>query len=556
MAKINEVLVKVLGLASDPASLNYYNLLGLPPFTADEEQISGGIQKAVARLQAAAQSESPATIDAVKKVLQQGSAILTNPQKKKAYDKQLRALLEKTSAEATGAAATASAKAPSSPAPAAANVKAPQAAPSRTAAAPTPAKAAQSVPSPVAVAPAPFVPQAVDPLAGYLPAGDPLAEFSMKDYLSEVAASPPIESVEARMAELEKLRSGIAVMASPVAQYSSAHYSSPLEVDEYRSEPQGNEETSFGTIQQRIRRKRAVKNAMAIGGLCLVSVLLLAVAMWKYLDRPVKTAQVPENTNKAASNLPNPAARASKQGENANKAVTPQPSLPSVKANSGEGQSHFSEMPSESTQPATQEEMPMEAPATSAMTPEPATPQPMEKGPGTWDETLKKTRESIAKKDFEKFNTSINELMAIPVSDRKLDDIRNVVDRTGQLYKLGTESFENSIKKLQSGATINTGDDTISCVEAKETELIFRIKGKNTTFKRNELPSDIVVALLNLDLDAKNPTDVATRGVFFKLYNTAKDYQEIGDKYLEQAAEADPKFSKIDDLADAAYHSS
>jgi hypothetical protein len=534
MAKINEVLVKILGLPSDPASLNYYNLLQLPPFTSDSQQITTAIQAAVARMRAAASNESAETIDAVKKVLQQCHAILTAPEKKRAYDNQLRALLKKT---ATTAAATTGTRTTNTPTKTASTPVAPESKPLATTV-PVP-----SIPQ--------FVPRAVDPLAEYLPPGDPYAEFSMKDHLASASASSPVESIESRLAEIDKLRTGLASDATYAARH---HLINDTGYGE--SSPQ-NETMQIGSIQQRIRRKRAAKNALAVGGLCLISIVLLATAVWKYMDRAEQTAQSsrPSALNRTAANTETPSpgqtaksdVPAPETSTNAN--VEPTMELPSVKANPQEIQSHFSDVPGQ--------EVPMnnasgEMKAASNQTQ--SMPQANRGSEATWDQTLQQTRESIGKKNFDLFNDSVNELMAMEISDLQKDEVRQVVDRTGQLYKVGCDAFDGSIKKLQSGETLTTGDDTISIVEAKENELIFRIKGKNTTYKRNELPSDIVVALLNLELDPKAPVDVASRGVFFKLYNAGQDYQKLGDKYLSQAAQVDPKYSKIDDLTNPAYH--
>ncbi len=131
---------------------------------------------------------------------------------------------------------------------------------------------------------------------------------------------------------------------------------------------------------------------------------------------------------------------------------------------------------------------------------------------------------------------------------------RDAIDYTGQLYRFGTEAFEEALSGLKSGFAIELENDTINFVEKRGEELVFRVKGKNTPYALNELPSKVLLAILNVGLDTNEAVDVASRGVFLKLYNSDEEYQLLGQDLIDQAAQKDTKFSRLDDLTHTDYH--
>lgn len=481
MASINEVVCKVLQLTCEPAKLNYYSMLQLSDGTSEKSEISQALQVAVTKLRFASKSESPETIEAVKKLLQQANSVLLNPEKKTVYDNQLLRQRSKVPAAETAAPPVQSVvKNKTSP------TKPSTKKPIEQDDAPKVSQAAKA--DPLA---APIVVEQIDPLAGYLPAGDPHAEFSLRDYLNTAPAIPPIEPAESRLADLEALRNGFT--PSNIA----TNAASPSMTNAVRN-PAGNRAGT--SIHERIRRKRALQNTLMVGGLSALSIGLIAFAVYQFMYRN-KGKQVAQNTPTVTNlqevstteapdaSVPNEVDPAKEPDKKSNRSETPF-ELPDMSKKFGEGtQSFFSDDKSDSSKDGAMNGMDKKP---TEMSDAPVEMMQSDFDQAAWDKLVDETRKSIASKDFEKFNQQMNELFAVQTTDAKLIAVRDAIDRTGQVYRFGSEAFESAVESLESGVALETDKQIINFVERKENELIFRVSGKNTTYDLSALPVDVL----------------------------------------------------------------
>jgi hypothetical protein len=147
----------------------------------------------------------------------------------------------------------------------------------------------------------------------------------------------------------------------------------------------------------------------------------------------------------------------------------------------------------------------------------------MNAGPGmnandkkAWAEAMKKGKEAIEKADFELFQKQME--LALPLSaSEEMQAKRARLDQLGQLYEIFIKSVREAKSKTRATEAITVGKNKVNIVEVKEKVLIVRIQGKNETYAWDSLPPGIALAMADLTLSEREPTDLAARAVYFSL---------------------------------------
>ena len=445
MTQPNQIICRVLGLSTPPAQLSLYSLIGLPHGESDLARIQASLQEAAQKLRSAAAAPGTSADDValVRKALQRCSATLLSPEQKTRYD----AALQKQ--------------------------------------APPPPQRELS-PEPSAATSSPR-----GRLESLLPPGDPHRGFDLQAYLNASHEETQPESVQERKAALAALRTGgIGTAAAPRVEAATAQISE-----------RGLE------LRQKLRRRRAIRNAVTVGGLSLVAIGLVAYAAYAFIySKRGSDIQIADRSIPRA---------------------TPAPADPSTAG--------FSAPPDSETKPPTGTPA-KTSPAKSPSDDLPELPTVQIDPPSPGETSEEKTGESMS-------GSGMNGGTDSPAMQTAAS---NPGDRTEQLIRIGSESFDEAFEKLASGEAITLPSDIINVVERTNNTLIVRQGGKNVTYSREALPADILDAILNLSLDSKNPIDLAARGVFFLRYSADQAYQDAGRKHLAAAA-SDPRFKTLDE---------
>jgi hypothetical protein len=133
-----------------------------------------------------------------------------------------------------------------------------------------------------------------------------------------------------------------------------------------------------------------------------------------------------------------------------------------------------------------------------------------------WSEAMKKGKEAVEKADFELFQKQME--LALPLStSEEMKAKRARLDQLGQLYEIFIKSVREAKSKTRATEAITVGKNKVNIVEVKDKVLIVRIQGKNETYAWDSLPPGIALAMADLTLSEREPTDLAARAVYFSL---------------------------------------
>ncbi len=159
-----------------------------------------------------------------------------------------------------------------------------------------------------------------------------------------------------------------------------------------------------------------MKNAIVIGGLTVVALGLIAFAVFRYLESTQRQQLASSNQNPLTQTLTpsmqvteDNLERADKgQGQQQDTTKPPEASqLPSIKVEYDGNSSFFSDNPSDPTNQ-------MQSNPNAAMNDSgPVEMMQTEFNQTEWDNLVKQARQAIAAKDFELFNKTINDLIAM-----------------------------------------------------------------------------------------------------------------------------------------------
>jgi hypothetical protein len=479
MKEVLEAIERHLGRSLSISELDYYQVIGLDLFCDDPVQIRKALQDATNRWMQSETGKYPDSAQIVGKLLKQAQAILLDPQKRVRYDAQL-------------------------------------------------SKLRASQVEPVAVA----APNDISD-RGLFPVADPMAPFVPDSQVRQAGKSGAscalLEQVldpHTRLAELEQL-------FPTLAELDSEPQAAPDDVFLEQVDAPKSSTSRGASLAEQLRLKRRRKQALVGGGMILAALLLLGASVWAFINnqnriankeaykptRPIEpvaaaSPTLPEVNKSVAktdddSTLPR-RSRKDRKKEKSNEPVMSD--LPSVQRQMDEDGSQNSMSPS-TTPPATPP--PATVPETSSEMPE-TTPSGTEAETPEWKKIMAAAREAIDRADFTTFEAEIAkgiETAQSPVGRNQAARL----DQLGQLYRIATESFEESKRKARGTSSIKVGNTETSIVETTPEKLIVRVAGKNQTYTWDKLPFGIAAALTDLSLSNTEPTDLAARAVYFSL---------------------------------------
>lgn len=558
--------------------LDYYQVLGLDLYCTEPAKIKVALNAAANALAASKPELHPESSVIVGKLLKQAHAVLLDPAKKAAYDKQLAKLLASKATTASSTPAASQALAASS-APVAANAPATFPATSSAQVAETPSGYNVSRSSDVA-------PASIE--ASWFPSGDPMAPYlwATAEPLASKALEPApalaaVLEIEPRRAELLELFPSLAMLERAALAREAARADAWADADADSEDAIGSRSSSRSSaprseldksksIAEQLKRQRMRRQRWTIGGMIVGAVALLAVAGGVFLNNRLKyAAKDKERQAKNASAAPGDPAAANEGAAN------PQPgdatrkprrsgepvrsNLPSVNRSEPADPSMESmgaPMPIPANDPATMPQAPAQPespapaanPAASTPTANPSTPTPnpnmAQPNPDppppageskSWVAWMKQARADIEAKKFDAFEKAISQAIeSAETADGKAQAAR--LDQLGQLYQIYVEAFEEAKKKARGTTSIKVGNAEYSIVETTPEKVILRAKGKNQTHEWPKLNFGLAVAFSDLGLSTTEPTDLAARAVFFSLdpfYREAAQSNDLVQKRID-----------------------
>jgi len=558
--------------------LDYYQVLGLELYCTEPAKIKVALQAASNALAASKPELHPESSVIVGKLLKQAHAVLLDPSKKAAYDKQLAKLL---ASKATAA----------SPAPA--ETSAPVASPTPSSAAPATSSKVAETPSGYNVSrTSEVVPASIE--ATWFPSGDPMAPYlwATAEPLASKALEPSpalaaVLEIEPRRAELLELFPSLAMLERAVVAREAAQADSWVDADADSDDRIGSRMASRSTsprseldksqsIAEQLKRQRMRRQRWTIGGMIAAAAMLLAAAGGVFLnnrlqyaakdkERQAKNANVaagdPAATNEGATSpQPDDATRKPRRpGESVrsnlpsvNRGEPADPSMASDPTNASSGApmpmpaNDPAAMPQAPTQP--ESSAPAANPATNtppenSSTPEanpsmasanPAPPAPTNESK-SWAAWMKHAREDIEAKKFDAFEKSISQAIeSAETANGKAQAAR--LDQLGQLYRIYVEGFEDAKVKARGATPIKVGNTEYNIVEKTAETVILRAKGKNQTHEWSKLNFGLAVAFSDLGISTTEPNDLAARAVFFSLdpfYREAAKSNDLVQKRID-----------------------
>lgn len=542
MAALASLLQKYLGLSPAVRRLNYYSALGVDEFCDDRRRIAQAVEDAVDRLKSIDRTQDPEGFEQVVKVVRQARLTLLDSDKKQAYDAQLKATLRGQAGAASGGAAPSDAPA-----------------------------AGES-----------------ERLSAYLPDADPTAPFSLKEFLTLPVDEVAYESLEARRAALDGWLATPSVAPSSAATLAPPRAAdTPLDVLPAAPAPSRPlapltskaPTLSARELQEQLRKNRQSRNMIAAASAILVSLLVLAAGGYLYL---ANRARVNERAALAKAKAASPLSEAISASRDRDDTASDREASPSdvpvektsapkrmnlgaVEAGtaaSGDKLPSVRRTPAADTAEGADDPMAAQAdgPASDAPMPEatpPATmpddaPEMMENQAG-WVAAMQAARRAVDELDFEGFNREIDKALAATSGERR----KAQYDRLnfyGQLRQSAQEAIDKGYAKLKAPDSLRYGTSgQVSVVEVNQQKLILRIAGKNQTFKRDQLPASVALAVAEVVL-TDTAIDDAVRAIILKTHES-KD-ESIPRRAAELFAAAgrkDPKLVGIDQVFDDRY---
>lgn len=290
--------------------LDYYQVLGLDLYCTEPGKIKVALQAAANALASSKPELHPESSVIVGKLLKQAHAVLLDPAKKSAYDKQLAKLLASKATTAAPAPVEASA---TSAATATVASPAPAASPA-TVAVPIPSNAPAAASSKIAETPSGYtvtrsseaVPAAIE--ASWFPSGDPMAPYLwataeplVAKALEPAPALAAVLEIEPRRAELLELFPSLAMLERAALAREAARADSWGDADADAEDPIGtrmhsrssaprSELDKSKSIAEQLKRQRMRRQRWTVGGMIVGAVVLLAAAGVVFLNNRLKYA--------------------------------------------------------------------------------------------------------------------------------------------------------------------------------------------------------------------------------------------------------------------------
>lgn len=527
MATGNEIVCRLLGLDIPPQTLNLYSLIRLPNGADDPTQIQSGLKQAMQRLKiAAASGAGPAEVALAKRALQQCQNTLLQPAAKSQYDQTLQA-------------SPASAPAPNTP-----SKPASPARPAGPASSTLPTKSSSAVQSTHPATPKPPSEQ----LAGR-PTVNPVLQQSAAERLRQLQAAAAAAKSEDGASDDS---SGSISHGSFVAATGSG---SGLSLGGSRTGMQAS--TQVGrNIQARIRRRRAIRNAITLGSLLLVCAGLLGYAYYRFAyQRPGggSLAAAGSADSRDARPTPTPSENVSISPDASEPSDAPpsrrKPTRPADDIDLPTGFAELPEIGSANQQDGRLAGMvEMEnAFGQRAADNADAMEQPEVKFDPAAGPAIDQARRALREENFPLYDAAMNQLTGEVVGDAD-DEMRlQKLDRTGQLLKFGFQALTQGLGSLKGTDTLKLEDgEDVLVIESSPENLVVRRGGERAAYDADALPLDVLEAVLNQSLPLKTDVNIAARGAFLLTYSGEAEFQRRGEELLQQAATMDSKFDELD----------
>lgn len=487
MSEILQAIEFHLGRKLNGPGWNYYSLLGVQP-TATSDEIKVALKAAAAAWNASDRKASPARAQKVAQLLRDAQATLLDSSKRSAYDEQLQ---EEGDEEFFN-------------------------------------QNPMEMFDPSRLAPQDFTPPWAGPEERYAslvavmaPSSRPMRAFDMASEGS-LALPPSLPAFQA------------SAPSNAVSQTS----------------PSSGASTSSATARiQALKRKRQRNQLITMSAILISAIGFLSYAAVQFIASQKRLAKQDTPQNVAPAELQ----REFEEGMKANaaqKSDTPPaasdlPSLPTGDANvtaaeagaampANEMPSPFEikpmELPSELSNPAGMAEKPaMEVPPAPSPTPIAAM------ASGNWSARMKEARDSLSKPDFVAFGKAMEAAVQIPMTP-EMEAKQKRLDQLGQLYQMAVEAMREARNKTRGTEEISVGKNLVTIVEVNDETIVVRVAGKNERYNWNQLPLGLALAMSDLTLSDREPTDLAARAVYLSLApNKTALYDKKIKEYFEKS---------------------
>lgn len=532
MADVGSLVKKYLDPSRASKRWSLYSVLGIEELLDDRTMIAVAVDAAINQLKAADRTTDPESFEQIVKIVRQARATLLDDEKKAAYDKQLKALLQKVNSGPS------------------------EQTPSRS---------------------------DLVRLQSVLPSGDPTAPFSMSEYLQQPSVELQQETAAERLFAVMELARQSVAPAPVVASVKPNGTALPPPTNGLPGAARGGSNAASKQLQAQIRRNRERKNMIASSVVLGVATVFIGASVWYYFNNRPPASETLANNQRPGFVDGSAGNQSTGMETNTGDASSPGKKRMNLGVASSDQAGPVGELPKMSfgtetdmprpagdnpeTNPApsnaaadmpmasmatadkpTMEKPPVAAPMVEAP-PAPPTPDQLKK----WSEAMNAARDAMVSRDFSQFHSNIEKALALPHDDAQADKLKRL-DFFGQLFEKGMNILKQELAKRKGGEELSIGSTIkLAVIESKEQELIVREAGKNKTYKHDELPMGIVMGLVNLDLtDA--PIDEAIRGTLYLIAPQSKaPTKGQAFKFFEKAAQADPKFVGLDTVMKDTY---
>ncbi|AMV32371.1 Chaperone protein DnaJ [Pirellula sp. SH-Sr6A] len=151
----------------------------------------------------------------------------------------------------------------------------------------------------------------------------------------------------------------------------------------------------------------------------------------------------------------------------------------------------------------------------------PATPQPAETSSNAankekWVAAMKGGREALSKTDFAAFAKAMESAVQMPMTP-EMEAQQKRLDQVGQLYQMAVDAMREARSKTRGTEEITVGKNLVNIVEVTDEAIVVRVAGKNERYSWNQLPLGLALAMSDLTLSDREPTDLAARAVYLSL---------------------------------------
>lgn len=487
MSEILQAIEFHLGRKLNGSGWNYYSLLGVQS-TATSDEIKVALKAAAAAWNASDRKANPARAQQVAQLLREAQATLLDASKRSTYDEELRREGADTFFDRNPSAA--------------------------------------------------FDPSQLVPQDFVAPWPGPEAR-----YASLVAVLDP-PSRPARTLEIGSAGSLAMPPSLPAFQASSSG-----NVVSQASQTAGATTSSAAARIQALKRKRQRNQFITVSVILVSAIGFLSYAAVQFVASQKRLAKQDTPQNVAPAELQREFAEGMKENAAKNSDTPPAasdlPSLPTGEASETAADAK-PEMPADDM-PSPFDIKPMELPSElsnpGVMTEKPPAEMPVAPASPTvtsmanenWSAKMKEARESLSKPDFAAFSKAMEATIQMPMT-AEMEAKQKRLDQLGQLYQMAVEAMREARSKTRGTEEISVGKNLVTIVEVNDETIVVRVAGKNERYNWNQLPLGLALAMSDLTLSDREPTDLAARAVYLSLApNKTALYDKKIKEYFEKS---------------------